>query len=156
MRLAGRDNHKGFSLIEATIAGAILIVVLASLFGLFIYCSTMAQASGNMTLAVREAQGKLEEIRDHDYSLITTDYAAGGNPGNTFDLNQLNGKGVVYINSSNSNLLQIKVVVSWKNKDNRLLGEDVNLNGVLDAGEDQNANSQLDSIVGLTTMVARR
>ena len=156
MRVLRVDKNKGFSLIEVIVTVGILVIVLTSLLGLFIYCSTLAEASGNMTLAIREAQGKLDEIRDHSYSLITTDYGAGGTPGNIFNLNQLNGKGVIYFESPNPELLQIKVVVSWKNKDTRVIGEDVNLNGILEAGEDKNANSQLDSIVSLTTMIARR
>ena len=151
-----RVKNKGFSLIEVIITVGILVIVMTNLLGLFIYCSTLAQTSGNTTLAVREAQGKLDEMRDHSYGLITTDYGAGGTPGNIFSLNQLNGKGVIYFESPNPDLLQIKVVVSWKNKDNRLIGEDANLNGILEAGEDKNANGQLDSIVSLTTMIARR
>ena len=157
MRVLRADKNKGFSLIEVIVTVGILVIVLTNLLGLFIYCSTLAQTSGNMTLAVREAQGKLDEMRDHSYGLITTDYGAGGTPGNIFSLNQLNGKGVIYFESPpNPELLQIKVVVSWKNKDTRVIGEDANLNGILDAGEDKNANSELDSIVSLTTMIARR
>ena len=149
-------NHKGFSLVEILVTVGILTILLTGLLGLFVYCSTLSQSSENLTMAVREAQGKLEEIRDHSYSLIATDYASGGNPGNTFNLTQLNGKGVVYIDSSNSALLSIKVVVSWKNQDNRVIGEDLDLDGVLDVGEDQNANGQLDSSVGLMSMIAQR
>ena len=156
MRVLRAGKNKGFTLIEVVATVGILVIVLANLLGLFIYCSMLAQTSGNMTLAIREAQGKLDEIRDHSYSLITSDYAAGGSPGNTFNLNQLTGKGVIYFESSNPELLQIKVVVSWKNKDTRVIGEDANFNGILDTGEDKNANGQLDSIVSLTTMIARR
>ena len=151
-----KGKNKGFTLIEVVVTVGILVIVMTNLLGLFIYCSTLAQTSGNVTLAIREAQGKLDEMRDHSYGLITTDYGAGGTPGNIFNLNQLNGKGVIYFESPNPDLFQIKVVVSWKNKDTRVIGEDANLNGILDAGEDKNANSQLDSIVSLTTMIARR
>ncbi len=156
MRVLRVNKNNGFSLIEIVVTVGILTILLTNLLGLFIYCSTLAQSAGNMTLAIREAQEKLEEIRDHNYSLITTDYAAGGSPGNIFNLNQLNGKGAVYVDSSSPDLLQIKVVVSWKNKDTRVIGEDTNLNGILDAGEDKNANGQLDSIVSLVTMIAKR
>ena len=157
MIIVRKGKNKGFTLIEVVVTVGILVIVMTNLLGLFIYCSTLAQTSGNVTLAIREAQGMLDEIRDHSYSLITTDYAAGGTPGNIFNLNQLNGKGVIYFESApNPDLLQVKVVVSWKNKDTRVIGEDANLNGILDAGEDKNANGQLDSIVSLTTMIARR
>ena len=149
-------KNKGFSLIELLVGVAILSISLGGLLGLFIYCSKLVDLSGNMTKALRGAQGKLEEIRNHTYSLITTDYAAGGTPGNKFDVTQLNGKGAVYIDSTNANLLKVKVVVSWRNENNWIIGEDLSLNGVLDAGEDKDGNGELDSPVSLVSLIAQR
>ena len=151
-----RNDYEGFSLMELLVSVAILSISLGSWLGLFIYCSTFVDLSGNMTKALRGAQGKLEEIRNHTYSLITTDYAAGGSPGNKFDVTQLNGKGAVYIDSTNANLLTVKVVVSWRNVNSRITGEDLNLNGVLDAAEDKDGNGELDSPVSLVSRIAQR
>ena len=151
-----RNNQNGFSFIELLAAIATLSISLGSSLGLFIHCSTLIDFSDNMTKALRGAQGKLEEIRNHTYSLITTDYAAGGTPGNKFDVTQLNGKGAVYIDSTNANLLKVKVVVSWRNENNWIIGEDLSLNGVLDAGEDKDGNGELDSPVSLVSLIAQR
>ena len=149
------NNQKAFTLIEILVVMGILVVVLIGLVRLFFYCSSLAETAGNQTIALTEAQNKMEEIRAHSYSLITTDYASSGSPGNTFNVTAPVGKGVIYIDSSNADLLKITIVVCWKNtKDKRVFGEDVNLNGVLDAGEDLNGNSQIDSIVNIVTYVA--
>ena len=135
---------------------AILGFSLSGLLGIFVYCSMLSDIAGNMSKALRGAQGKLEEIRDHNYSLITADYASAGNPGNKFDAAQLSkSKGAIYIDSTNPDLLQVKVAVSWKNENGRLSGEDSNLNGVIDGGEDINGNNELDSPVCLISLIAR-
>ena len=150
-------GEKGFSLLEVLLTVSILTITLIGLLQLFVYCSFLSELSGNVTLAVTEAQNKLEEIRNHNYSLITADYIEGGSPGNTFNLSQGAGKGVIYIDSSNPSLLQIQVVVSWKNnKNDRVIGEDTNLNGSLDSGEDLNGNGKLDSPATVVSLIARR
>jgi hypothetical protein len=112
--------------------------------------------SGNMGYALSEAQSKIEEIRNTEYDLITTNFASGGTPGNTFDLSPGQGKGVIYIDSSVANLLEVSVVVCWRNKDGRVIGEDKDLDGALDAGEDLDGDSRIDSTVNLTLKIARR
>ena len=151
-------GEEGFSLAELLVTCGILVTVIVILLQLFVYNSILAELSGNMGYAMSEAQAKMEEIKNSDFSLITTNYASGGTPGNTFNLSQGQGKGVIYIDSSNANLLEVSVVVCWKNKDGRVIGEDTNLNGVLDAGEDLSSpvNNKLDSKATLVLKIAKR
>lgn len=146
----------GFTLIELMIAVGVLIIVLVGLLQIFIYCLNLSEFAGNATLAISEAQGELEEIRSHEFERIAGDYGPGGNPGNTFELAQLNGKGTIYIDDTNPALLAIEIVVSWREKGNRIVGEDSDLNGVLDSGEDTNGNGKLDSPVVLVSLIAER
>ena len=150
--------QQGFSLVELLVVVGILVTVIVILLRVFIYNSVLAELSGNIAYAMSEAQAKLEEIRNSDYSLITTNYASGGTPGNTFNLSQGQGKGVIYIDSSNTSLLEISVVVCWKNKDGRVIGEDTDLDGVLDAGEDLSSppNNKIDSKATLVLKIAKR
>lgn len=150
------NNKRGFSLLELMFVIAILVVVIAGMIRLFIYTSTQVDIAGRKTIALSQAQNKLEEIRNHDFDLITADYGSGGTPGNTFDLSLINGKGVIYINSSNSELLTLEIVVSWRNKYNRIIGEDLDLDGALDAGEDINSNGKIDSGIEVISFVTRR
>ena len=106
MRLFRRETVKqtkeGFTLPELMVAVCILAFVITGLLKLFLYTSIQAQMAGNKTAALTAAQNKIEEIRNHSFSLIATDYAFGGTPGNTFTLTQPTGRGVIYIDSSNS------------------------------------------------------
>ena len=149
-------REEGFTLLELLFAVSILVAVIAGMVRLFVFTSTQADIAGRKTIAVSEAQTKLEEIRNHDYDLVATDYGSGGTPGNTFNLSLIDGMGVIYIDSSNAELLVLEVVVSWNNKYNRVVGEDQDLDGVLDAGEDTNSNGKLDSSVELITYLTRR
>jgi prepilin-type N-terminal cleavage/methylation domain-containing protein len=146
-------NNKGFTLVELLMVVAILAVVVLGLLQLFIYTSVQAQMAGNKTLAVAAATNKIEEIRNHTYTAIAADYAFGGTPGNTFTPANLTGKGVVYIGSSNPDLLTIEVDVSWRNKYGRVIGEDTDLTGVWSASKDINGNGKLDSPVKLISAI---
>lgn len=146
----------GFSMAEILITVGILVVVIVSLFQLFIYCSSLAQLSIDITKSVVLAQSKMEEIRQYNYDLIPVDYVSTGTPGNTFSFTSGVGKGVIYINSTNTDLLQVDVVVSWQEPNQRIIGEDLNFNGALDGGEDVNGNGVLDSPVHFTTLIARK
>ncbi len=149
-------SPKGYSIAEILITSAILIIVIAGLIQLFVNTSELSDISKDTTTAVNEAQSQMEEIRSSTYSSIATNYASGGTPGNTFTPSQGTGKGIIYIDSSNSDLLQIEVDVSFRTRRGRIIGEDLNLDGVLDAGEDTNGNGQLDSPVKLICYLAER
>src|SRR3989338_1285434 len=115
------QSPQGFTLVEVLIAVGILAIVIVWLLQLFVSCSAPAEAAGNTTFALNEAQNKMEEIRNHDFDSIATDYASGGTPGNTFTLSTLNGTGTVATSQvgGSSELLQIGIDVSWQNKNGR-------------------------------------
>ena len=136
----------GFTLVEVLVASVILAISLGGIIALFFYCFSLNERSREYTIAIAEAQDQLEELR-----------AAEAVSEGAFDLNQLTGKGVIYVDDSNRELIQIKIVICWQsNRDGRNIGEDDNLNGILDAGEDLNGNLELDSPVMFTTLLARR
>ena len=149
-------RRKGLTLVEVLVTTAIVSTVTIMLLRLFVYCSSLAEMAGNLTAAMTKAQDKMEEIKNYNYDLIATDYAAGGTPGNTFSLSSPPGMGVIYIDSSNASLLQVEIDVSWRNKDSRIIGQDTDLDGVKDGGEDPDNNNKLDSIASLVTKIARR
>ncbi|MDD3375172.1 MAG: type II secretion system protein [Candidatus Omnitrophica bacterium] len=151
-----KKKLQAFTIAELLIVVGILAVVIVGMINLFIYTSVAAALAGNKTVAVAAAQSKMEEIRNYDYDLIAVDYASGGVPGNTFLLNQPNGIGTIYIDSTNPDLLEIKIVVCWEDKYNRIIGEDINLNGNLEVDEDLNGNNELDSIVSLVMLFAKK
>ena len=162
-----RHSSPGFTIVEVIIAAMIIVVGLAGVVQVFYYARGQGEISANLTYALSAAQDKMEEIRNHTFSSIITDYSSGGTPGNTFALSEITGKGVITIDATddagnteddgvNSNLLQVEIVVSFKTSNSRIVGEDQDLDGVLDAGEDLNGNGKLDSPVTIVSRVAKR
>jgi len=149
-------SKKGFTFVEVLVVVAILAVVVTGLIRLFVYCSDSSDMAGNKTLAVIAAQTKLEEIRDHNFASIVADYSFGGTPGNSFALIYSTGNGNIYLTQIDPNLLEVEVVVSFENKRRLVIGEDQDLDGVMDVGEDVNTNGKLDSVVTLSTLIAKR
>ena len=150
------QSKEGFTLVEVLVSVATITITISGLVQSFTASSLLADMSANMSVAIREAESKMEEIRNYNYSLVTTDYVLGGTPGNTFSLTAATGKGVIYIDSSNASLLTIEIDVSWKDRDGRVIGQDANLNGTIEAGEDPDGNSKLDSTVKIITQLAKR
>ena len=150
------SSKSGFTLVEVLVTAGVVVVVLTGLMQLFIYCRALADMAANTAFAVTEAQDKMEEIRNTSYDLITTNYVSGGTPGNIFSLGAHGAVGSIYIDSSNSDLLRVDVSVGWRNINGRVIGEDLDLDGDIDAGEDVNGNSKLDSPVMLSTSIARK
>ena len=148
-----RNNTQSFTLVELLVVTGILSIVILGLIQTLILGSVLADLSNRKTIAMGEAQDKLEEILNHAYAQITADYGAGGTPGNTFSLSQITGKGRITIDSSTTNLLKIDVVVSFQYRNGRIMGEDLNLNGALEVGEDANGNGVLDSPIKLSTYI---
>jgi prepilin-type N-terminal cleavage/methylation domain-containing protein len=146
-------RQQGFTLIELLVVVGILAVVILGLIQTFLLGSILADLSHRKTIAVGEAQDKLEEILNHSFSTIVTDYASGGTPGNTFSLSQVTGAGRVAITTVSASLLQADIVVSFQYKGGRIYGEDLDLDGTLDAGEDANGNGVLDSGIKFSTYI---
>lgn len=152
--MACKNNKSGFTLLELMITTGVLIVALAGLLGVFAHLISLNENSGKLTLGIAACQAKLEEMRNSSFSSLYTAYnGANFNP-NGFSSG--GAKGSIYINNSNPNLLQVFVSVSWKTRSNRVIGEDINLNGALDAGEDSNANGRLDSPAEIAALIGQR
>lgn len=149
-----KKHKSGFTLLELMVAVGVLIVALAGLLGVFAHLISLNENSSKLTLAVAACQAKLEEIRNSNFQIVYTNYNnTSFNPGG-FPSGE--AKGAIAIDNSNPNLLQIFVSVSWMTRSNRIIGEDRNLDGVLNAGEDSNANGRLDSPAGIATLMAQR
>jgi prepilin-type N-terminal cleavage/methylation domain-containing protein len=147
-------SASGFTLIEIMLAILILVVVLCGLLSTYIGCLELASISKNSIFAVNAAQKKIEEIRNYSFSDIYNDYN-----NTTFTVDEMpsgNSKGVIYVDNSNPDLLKLTVSVCWRQRGTLVVGEDRNLNGVLNTGEDLNGNNMIDSTVQLVTLIANR
>jgi len=152
MKLKKRSTFsKGFSLAEILIAIIILIVAISSILMTYIACFVLIDTVKNVNIATTAAQGVIEEMRSTPFTQIYDNYN-----GLVFTLNDIpQSRGIVYVNDTNPELLEVTVSICWKHR-NRVIGEDSDLDGVLDSGEDTTSNGIRDSPVTLTTKIANR
>lgn len=143
---------KGFVFVEVLLGTAILAFVLCGILATYINCFDLISTSRNSTAAINSAQSVIEEIRDSSFSSIFNDYN-----NRTFTVTEIPAsRGVIYVNTTNPDLLRITISVCWRQQGNRVFGEDLDLDGVIDAGEDRNANNMLDSPVQIIALIASR
>ncbi len=147
-----RFSNKGFSLIEVLFAAGILAFVLCGLLAMYAQFFLSGDIGRQITLAVNSAQAKLEELKNTNFDSITS---------GTFAINGFaaaDALGVVEVTNAApySDLKIVRVVISFRQQGQRIVGEDRNLNGVWDAGEDTMINnSRLDSPIEVVTLISK-
>ena len=144
-------RKKGFTLIEVLVSMGVLAVAILGILAAYNASLVLARESEGYLLATESAQMKLEEMRGHNWDTMVADYSLNGNPGNTFVPAGMIGTGrgvVTFLNQVVPGMREVRIVVCWREK-NRPFGEDTDLDGVVDAGEDVNGNGALDSPVEL-------
>jgi prepilin-type N-terminal cleavage/methylation domain-containing protein len=146
----------GFTLVEVLLAAAILASAISAILATYYSCFILIGTSKNINIATNAAMGLMEEIRSSPFNKIAENATDGGYNGLNFIVNNIpQSRGVVYVDSDNPELLQVTISVCWR-QGNRIMGEDTNLNGQLDAGEVDNGNNIIDSPVQLVTIIANR
>jgi Tfp pilus assembly protein PilE len=148
---------RGLTLIEILIATVVLVVALLSTLGLLSHSLSLPEGNRDSTIALHEAEAMMEHICADDYLTIRATYATVAQT--PFAIANLTGMGTVYANElsgATNGLMRVKVVVCYQHK-NRIIGEDADFDGILDAGEDTIlANGELDSPCQLETVIVNR
>ena len=157
------NNDQGFTLVELLLATMILVIFLTGFVQVFFRSKVLAELTRNKTAAMSEAIGKMEEIRISDFSTIITTYDNKTFTLPQLDANRKGGNGYIYVTTIAANeLLEVEIVITWWEKVerraifDRIIGEDVNRNGVFDAGEDEDGNGKMSSMVTLVSLIAKR
>jgi len=150
----GKDIN-AFSFIELMFSSVILLIILTGLMYTYIACFELNEFSRNLTLANNALQAELESIRETPFDSLT------GLDGNIFSLNGFavdEAIGVVDVyDYAYSDLKGIRLVACWRQKANRVIGEDINLDGVLQPEEDVAGDGDgiLDSPAEIITLISR-
>jgi prepilin-type N-terminal cleavage/methylation domain-containing protein len=144
-------SKKGFVLPEVLLAIAIAAFAVCGILLMYVAGMDLVRTSKNASMATSAAEGIIEEIRNTPFPDIVTNYN-----GLKFSVNNMPANsGVVYVDDSDPEFLLVTVSICWR-QGNRIIGEDLNLNGELDSGEDANNNFIIDSSVELVTQVVNR
>ena len=140
-------NSKGLTLPELLIATVILLPIFVGVMLTFIYCMQYSEMASNQTTAILACKNRMTQIENAAYTQVFNTFN-----NTTFTVNGFNGMGITYIDNTNPDLLQIITAFCWRERNGRIVGEDRDLDGNLDAGEDVNGNGRLDSRVQLVTL----
>jgi hypothetical protein len=146
-------NKQAFSLLELMFSFAVLLIILIGLMYTYITCFKLNNSSRNLTLVNNALQAEMESILEAPFdSLPALD-------GTTFTLSGFsaaNAVGIVDVyDSIYSNLKYIRLVGCWRDGNNRVIGEDVNLDGVLTSSEDLVDLGTLNSPAELVTLIIK-
>ena len=141
-------SQDGFTLAEIIIATAVFMIAFVGILLSYLRSVELSELSRNSSTAVQAARSRMEQIKDTSFSQIMGNYNIV-----TFTAAGLNGKGVSYVDNTNPDLLLVTISFCWQQKNGKIIGEDSNLNGLVDAGEDKNGNGMIDSPVQLVSYV---
>jgi type II secretory pathway pseudopilin PulG len=145
-------SDKGFTLAEVLLAAGILAFGLCGILVTYSSMLIFSDLSRDFTLATNGLQAKIEEIRRMDFNSLSALNAT------VFDITGFpadNAKGAVEVtDTAYVDLKRVRLIACFKSR-SRVVGEDRNLNGMLNSGEDVNGNSRLDSPAELVTLIAR-
>lgn len=153
MPLSHRNRQGGFTLVELLISVGLLAVVTTGTVAALLACLGLSSTSKNNHIATTAAIGLAEEIQGASFPDLVTDY---DNLNFTVNALTAGSRGIIYVDDTNPDLLQVTISVCWRQAGSRIIGEDSDLDGVLDAGEDTNANGIIDSPVQIVMQVANR
>lgn len=141
-------DNKGFTLPEMLIAVFILVVVFTGSLVTFIRCQFLNEQSRASAAALNAAKAKLAEIENTPFANIQATYDE-----TTFTEAGLTGMGVTYVDNSDPTLLLVTVTFTWQQNDGRIMGDDTDMDGEIDAGEDDDGDGMLDSPIMFTTAI---
>ncbi len=129
-------------------ATAIFLIAAVALLYAVLKSMELEELGRRSQQALAGIQSQLDRIKNTPFSTIVATY-----DNTTFTNTNLTGMGKIYVDDTDPHLLVIKVVYCWRQSNNRVIGEDTNLNGVLNTGEDKNGNGQIDSYVQVQTQI---
>jgi prepilin-type N-terminal cleavage/methylation domain-containing protein len=148
-----KTTKKGLSLIELMIAVAILVFSLSALLASYSNIFLLADLARDRSRAANAVRAKMEELKKENFSNLDSFNATTFNL-DGFSANDAKGRIEVRTVTGTTDLKEIRVVASFRSR-RRIIGEDTNLNGVLNTGEDANNNGRLDSPVELVTLFVK-
>lgn len=137
-------KKKGFTLVEILISTAIMAFTITAVLQILHNLVRLNESNDTISAGMNEIQGIMDQVRNSPFDDVVPVYN-----GRNFTVAGLTNTGVehqgtIEIFVLDPDVLRIKISVSWRQR-TIVLGEDQNLNGVLDSGEDVNGNGELDS-----------
>jgi len=151
-------SEGGFSLIEVLVASAVLVFAFAGMLAMYVSLFALSDISEKYLMANNSLQTEMEKLRLMNFSDIPS------LDGTTFSIEGLPAQDAVgrievgdyslRINPKET-LRRVRLIVCFRHKGQIIIGEDKNLNGRLDSGEDVSPhNGRLDSPVEAVSFIS--
>jgi hypothetical protein len=165
-----KEHHNlaaGFTLVEVLLCITLLVGLFVGVISIYVYCFNLQETSRNIPIALNEAKTKLEEIKSLVYDLNDADYLANFESivtdynGEVLDLTTIDGKIMTETNyvtdisdPDNLSLIMARVVVCWRQKGGRIIGE-AQIDGSGDlVFTDLDGDGRIESPVELVTAIS--
>lgn len=148
---------RSFTIIEVVIAAAIMVAGITSIIYSYTVFMNLSHLTGSISMAAEIASAKLEDIRSDSFSDIDSYqnqvfYPQASDPyPQDIRYENLNYRGIVYVENISSNLKQVTVVICWK-EGKRTIGPE----WVFQTNPDPSAHPQAATPVTVTTLMTER
>jgi len=151
-------SKSGYTLLELIIGIAVFVTVVIAISYAFLRGLALNESARNLNQAMYALQQKTEEIKNFKTQASLEEMRLAYD-NQTFQLTnfQTNRASIEILNVAGipiGQLYRLSVQVSWQDKAGHIIGEDLNLDGVLNVGEDVNGNGRLDSPAQVFTFLA--
>lgn len=147
-------KHNSFTLVELMIAVAIFVIALSAILASYANMFILADIARDLSRASNAVRARMEEVKQEEFdSLDSLDGTIFNLDG--FAASEARGRIEVRAVTGINGLREVRIVGCFRSRA-RIVGEDLNLDGILDiaGGEDQNNNGRLDSPVEFITLLA--
>lgn len=118
-----RFLNKGFTFAEVLLATAILAFSLSALLAAFIGCMLLNEANRNLSIAASHAQYVAEEIKDTDFSSVSSGITNGAWDWDSSDITDRNLTALknesIATEAAGTDPLKVTVTVSWQDRPGR-------------------------------------
>lgn len=123
-------KSSGFTLIEAIVATTLTVTIALSVLSLFINSIVVNTETKKRQIALKSAEGKIEEYRTKSFTdIVSAQPDPETNPAETFSVSLIpSGNGNVYIYDyaeAPDDLKELKVNVSWSGKGGQMQSIDL-------------------------------
>ena len=153
----------GFTLVEVLVSAFIMSITLAAILGGFLGNMHLTNVATSKVAMQTQLDRFVEGLRQQPFATLTgrvrSQHRSSDDDAGFVLPTGYQGELLVeykLVTYGSVNAVEVTMDPIWREGQNRMIGEDANLNGVLNAGEDRNGNGRLDSPSQITIRIAQR
>lgn len=144
-------TKQGFTLAELLIATTVCLLASVGILFTYVQCLDLNSINHDSSTVMQQTRNMMEEILASSPATVHDTYNE-----KTFPIEKPTGILLVKVNDQDPQLLIVTVKAFWKQSKGRIIGEDLNLDGILEQNEDANKNGELDSPYTLVSYIYHR